>query len=72
MQFPSISDNWGLHYTQIIISLVSWFLAFGLQLKLFIHPIMSQHKAHGSAPLGFALTPTCFLYGEGPFLLLSC
>ena len=30
MQFPSISDHWGLHYTQSIISLASWFLASGL------------------------------------------
>ena len=41
MQFPSSSDHWGLNYTQIIISLVSWFLASGLQFKLFIHPIMT-------------------------------
>ena len=41
MQFPTNFDCWGLHYTQIIISLVSWFLASGLQFKLFIHPIMT-------------------------------
>ena len=38
-QIPIV--HWGLNYTQIIISLVSWFLASGLWFKLFIHPIMT-------------------------------